>query len=367
MRPDFSRDVRCVFGLPFDALTEAQAEQAVRRAIESRTRCFLSTPNLNFAIACQSDAEFRQSVLESDLSVADGWPIILAARLTGAALPERVAGSSLFERLVASNRKPPLSVYFFGGPDGAAAAACTRLNARDGGVICVGHDSPGFGSVAQMSTPAQLERLRAASPDFVVVALGAVKGQGWIRHNLARFDSPVVSHLGAVVNFMAGTVSRAPRWVQAARLEWLWRIREEPALWRRYAKDGVALVRLLATRVVPFAIDQWLARRDRHSQATAAVQSSDVDGGVRLRLEGGWSLNNLDALRPLLAAAFDKDGAISIDLGAVARIDSAVIGLLVLTQGAQVRAGRGWQIVGASGRAARSLHLAGAGYLLEPR
>src|SRR5258706_5997099 len=109
MRPDFSRDVRCVFGLPFDVLTEAQAEQALRRAIETRARCFLSTPNLNFAIACQTDAEFRQSVLASDLNVADGWPIVAAARLTGAALPARVAGSRLFERLVASSRRPAVS------------------------------------------------------------------------------------------------------------------------------------------------------------------------------------------------------------------------------------------------------------------
>jgi N-acetylglucosaminyldiphosphoundecaprenol N-acetyl-beta-D-mannosaminyltransferase len=367
MELDLSRDVRCVLGLPFDALTEARAEQRLRQAIESRARCFLSTPNLNFAVACQDDAAFRQSVLESDLSVADGWPIVVIGRLTGANLPGRVAGSTLFERLVASADRPPVSVYFFGGPNGAAQAACARLNSLDAGARCVGHDSPGFGSVEQMSEPARLERLNATSPDFVVVALGAKKGQAWIRHNLRHLDAPVISHLGAVVNFVAGTVSRAPGWVQSARLEWLWRVREEPALWRRYAKDGLALARLLVSRALPLAVDQWFTRRDASSVRLAnATLADDVgDGIAHVALDGGWTVDNIDSLRPVLANAFDRGGAISLDLSGVARIDCAVIGLLMILRGALGKAGRAWKVERASARCARSMRLAGADFLLS--
>ena len=99
MPPDFNRDVHCLFGLPFDAVTLAEAEQRVRSAADQRASCFLSTPNLNFLIGCQTDAAFRDSVINSDLSIADGAPILWLSKLLGIPIHERVAGSSLFERL----------------------------------------------------------------------------------------------------------------------------------------------------------------------------------------------------------------------------------------------------------------------------
>jgi len=86
-----------------------------------------------------------------------------------------------------------------------------------------------------------LQAINASQADFLVVALGAKKGQAWILHNLEHLQVPVVSHLGAVVNFVAGTVQRAPAAWQRAGLEWLWRIKEEPALFGRYWNDGLAL------------------------------------------------------------------------------------------------------------------------------
>ena len=80
--PDFSRNVHCVFGLPFDAVTLEQAVAAIRTAIARRSPCFFSTPNLNFLIAGQTNAAFRASVVHSDLSLADGMPIVWLARLS---------------------------------------------------------------------------------------------------------------------------------------------------------------------------------------------------------------------------------------------------------------------------------------------
>ena len=93
------RRVVCVAGLPFDVLSLNEAVGHVCRAMQSRQRLFLSTPNLNFLIAAQSDGVFRDSVIHSDLSVADGMPIVWLARLLGLPIRERVAGSTLFEVL----------------------------------------------------------------------------------------------------------------------------------------------------------------------------------------------------------------------------------------------------------------------------
>ena len=374
MPPDFNRDVICVLGLPFDAIDMAQAEAAVRRAVRERTRCFFSTPNLNFAVGCQSDAAFRNSVLQSDLSLADGWPVLMAARLLGSPLPARVTGSGLFERLCKAPEhqrgevfRAPVSVYFFGGPDGAAQAACARLNASAAGVRCAGFDAPGFGSIDEMSSDPHLDSLNAADADFVVVALGAKKGQAWIQRNLQRIKAPVVAHLGAVVNFAAGTVRRAPAWAQWLGLEWLWRVKEEPALWRRYADDGMALMRLLVTHVLPLAF--YLRLHAPSARALADARASVVHVPLQdvLRIEGAWTRANLHPLRELLKLHAAQHRSVALDLGAVTCLDGAAIGLLTLLYGWQNKSGLGWSVVAASTQARRSLHFACADYLLAER
>jgi N-acetylglucosaminyldiphosphoundecaprenol N-acetyl-beta-D-mannosaminyltransferase len=364
--PDFSRDVRCVLGLPFDAVTLTQAEHTVRSAIADagRTkRCFFSTPNLNFAVGCMTDAAFRASVLQSDLSLADGWPIVAIGKLIGAPLPERVAGSSLFERLVDSPARPAVKVYLFGGPDGAAQAASERLNAEPSGVVCTGFEAPGFVSVATMSSAEHLERINHAAPDFVVVALGAKKGQSWIQTNLVNLRAPVVSHLGAVVNFTAGTIARAPRWAQAAKLEWLWRIKEEPQLWRRYVADGWMLTRLLLTRVLPLALHQHGAKIDLTS---ARVERLEYAQRITLRLAGAWTHANLQPLRELFTQHAATQGPVVLDLADVSHLDSAAIGLLSLLHGWQVKISAPWKVVAASHHVKKTLRWACADYLLQP-
>ena len=110
----FERDVYCLLGLPFDTVDMAGAVQRVRDAAARRTSCFISTPNLNFIIGCRADSQFRDSVINSDLSIADGMPLVWIARLLGIPIRERVAGSGLFDQL-RERTSTQLSVYFFGG------------------------------------------------------------------------------------------------------------------------------------------------------------------------------------------------------------------------------------------------------------
>ena len=364
MQPDFQRDVYCVLGLPFDAVSEAGAADWLQRAVSNRVRCFFSTPNLNFAVACLRDGEFRASVLQSDLSLADGWPIVAIAHFLGVPLPERVAGSSLFERLGSRSTAAPIKVYFFGGPDGAAEAACVRLNSSASGLRCAGFDAPGFGTIEEMSDTARLDRLNAADADFVVVALGAKKGQAWIQHNLSRISAPLVCHLGAVVNFAAGTIARAPTWVQNLRLEWLWRMKEEPALWRRYARDGWALLYWVIARVLPLALALRLARPSQAALSSAQVVVESTADRTTIRLEGPWVHGNLQPLRDVLQAQMEPMRPLALDLAKVSYLDSSAVGLLMLVHGWNLRLGSTHTVTDTSRTARRMLRWAGAEYLL---
>ena len=329
MSPNFERQVFCLLGLPFDAINLADAVRTVQSSARARTPCFFSTPNTNFVVTAQRDEAFRASVYRSDLSLVDGMPLLWMARLLGLPFRERVAGSVLFEALRHSTAEP-IGVYFFGGPDGVAAAAAQHLNAQPQGLHCVGHDSPGFVPVEAMSDAARIDRINASGADFVVVSLGAKKGQAWIERNRARLRAPVISHLGAVVNFVAGTVRRAPGWMQRSGVEWLWRIREEPALWRRYAQDAMGASKLLCRCVIPYAWHLHFNRPDAAEQGSASVQVERGATTTVVHLRGAWSASNLGPLRKAFADVAGADNALRLDLSAVLAVDSAFVALLGL-------------------------------------
>ena len=363
MSADFGRDVYCILGLPFDALDLEASVRRVTEAATGRHKCFVSTPNLNFLVACQTDAAFRDSVIRSDLSIADGMPIVWLARLLGIPIRARVAGSTLFESL-RSRRSPQLRVYFFGGPDGVAQAASRRLNEERGGLSCVGSHSPGFGSIEEMSSREMIDQINASAADFLVVALGARKGQEWIEHNIDRLEIPVVSHLGAVLNFVAGTVRRAPPTVQHLGLEWLWRIVQEPALKSRYLADGIALLRLIATRALPGALLLRLSRPARATFDVASVELEAHGSAHTLKLAGAWGNENLDRLRPHFERLVDCPGDVLIDLSELSFADLAVVGKILLLYGSLARTNRRLACSPASSAAQRLLRYSGAGFLL---
>lgn len=340
--PDCQRPVYDIAGLPFDAVNLQEAVHITLRSVERREPLFISTPNLNFLIAAQTDREFGSSVFQSDLCVADGMPIVWLARLLGVPLPGRVSGSDMFDALCAQSERT-VKVFFFGGPDGAAQLAAERVNQsaqerernrQTPGVICVGYESPGFGSLEDISRPEILDRINASGADFVVVSVGARKGQAWIQRNREQLKAPVISYFGAVINMAAGTIDRAPRWMQKTGLEWLWRIKEEPQLWRRYASDGWALLRMLVTRILPQMLRRW------HRQWFVPVANRqgrlDVqckDGACRLSLHGDWSVSNIDELRAQLATCGAQGQTVEIDVSGATYLDAAVRGLMAIVRG----------------------------------
>ncbi len=358
---DFGRRLEALFGLPFDAIDVEEAAAHLRLCAREGRRCFLSTPNINFVMAAQTDTAFRDSVLRSDLSLADGMPLVWVARLLGLRFPERVAGSDLFEHLRRSEGLP-MAVYFFGGQESVAERACAVLNAEGGGVSCVGHASPGFGSVEDMSNAAVIEHINASGADFVVVSIGAKKGQAWIERNIDRLNAPIVGYLGAVANFVAGGVNRAPPWLRRTGLEWAWRIKEEPALWRRYGNDGMGLMRLLGGRVLPALRYVHRPADGLHRPGLELFQEGSV---AVLRLSGAWNRGALAPLRSKIAGLLREGTSVQLDLRSVVQIDAAVVALLMQLDTWQSRPRALLGNVTLSPAVLRVLHHCCADFLLE--
>jgi len=372
MMDDFDRNIFCLEGLPFDAMGYGDAIARIHASIDNQRPCFLSTPNLNFLISCRKDTGFRDSVIQSDLSVVDGMPLVWLARLLTIPIKVRVAGASLFERLrqgPSRAKEHPgnehLSVYFFGGPDGVAENACNKLNAEAGAVTCAGFQSPGFGSVESLSGDDRIDRINASGADFLVVSLGARKGQAWIQRNRFRILAPVISHLGAVVNFVAGTVSRAPLWMQQVGLEWLWRIREEPTLWKRYAIDAFGLARLLLGRVLPYAV--WNLFRNRTDPGPCrSVQVHDEGGDCRIEIQGAQPDVVPEDVRDQFRWLAFRRVAVLVDLSRVGVFGPGFLGQLLMLKKHQNMNGKTLRFTGLSRQAKRLFRWNGAAFLLEP-
>jgi N-acetylglucosaminyldiphosphoundecaprenol N-acetyl-beta-D-mannosaminyltransferase len=262
LQSDLARSVYCVLGIPIDAINMSAVVRRVEEAAANRTTFLISTPNLNFLVGSPSDPEFRESLLDSDLCPPDGAPIVWIARLLGLPIKERAAGS---DQLKAGTRRRRLTIFLFGGAKGVAAAAARTLNAEPGGLNCVGTMDPGFCEVSEMSQDHVIDAINSSGADLLSVSLGAKKGQLWLHRNHHRLTIPVRAHLGAAINFQAGIIKRAPAMMRAWGLEWLWRIKEEHHLLKRYLNDGFALLRLLLTRILPLAVlTRW--HRFRHNK-----------------------------------------------------------------------------------------------------
>lgn len=360
---DFYRNVHCLMGLPIDAISLPEAAEVLDQSRLSRQRCFFSTPNLNFVIASQHNAKFRSSVSLSDLSLADGMPLVWVAKLLAVPLKGRVSGSSLFEFLRYESASV-WNVFFFGGAKGIGQKACSAIGEHGAGMQASGSIYPGFVDVAAMSRPDMIDRINASQADFLVVSLGAAKGQEWICRNLDRLQVPVVAHLGAVINFVAGTVKRAPAWMQQSGLEWVWRIMEERTLLRRYVQDGMAFLTLLATQAIPLALWQRWTAPAAAEFARARVGQPSPSHGVPITLAGAWRLDNLGPIRRLFTQLLKQAQDVTLDISDVTGMDSAFIGLLLLLDQALTSCEKTLKLAYVSPSQKRLLRLSGVHHLV---
>jgi N-acetylglucosaminyldiphosphoundecaprenol N-acetyl-beta-D-mannosaminyltransferase len=359
---DLSRNAYCVLGLPIDAIDMASALCAIHEASTQPGPFLVSTVNLNYLANSLTEPEFRESVLQSDLCTADGMPIVWISRLLGLPITKRIAGADVLDALRQGISTGNLGVFFFGGADGIADSAGRILNVGNGRLTCLGALNPGYCTVEDMSSDKVIATINASKADFLVVALGASKGQAWLLHNHYRLRIPVRAHLGAALNFQAGSLKRAPRMVRTAGLEWLWRIKEEPHLWVRYRHDGRMLLRLFWTRLLPLV---WQGRPRWRPQQLEIVLEPEQHA-VALHLSGDAVARYIDHAIGCFQQAVNLERPLVIlDLAAVRQIDQRFLGLILMLRKVLHQRGATLLFIGISDRVRRIFHLNELEFLLR--
>jgi N-acetylglucosaminyldiphosphoundecaprenol N-acetyl-beta-D-mannosaminyltransferase len=217
-------------------VTRAAALDAIEALVRSGEGGAVFTPNVDHVVLADEDARMRTAYARVSLSLADGMPLVWALRLLGHAVPEKVSGSDMVPAVLARAAERGWRVYFFGGGPGVASLARDKLREILPALQVVGVDAPRVDVDAPAEARADsLERIREVAPDLVLVALGAPKQEIWIDLVREQLRPAVLFGVGASLDFVAGTLPRAPRWMSQSGLEWLFRLAREPGrLWRRY-------------------------------------------------------------------------------------------------------------------------------------
>jgi N-acetylglucosaminyldiphosphoundecaprenol N-acetyl-beta-D-mannosaminyltransferase len=311
------------------------------------------------------DPLFRESLLLSDVCPADGMPVVWIAQLMGIRM-QRTAGSDMFEALQHRHATArPLKIFFFGSTEAVVTDAARQLG-RCPTLKCVGWICPGFGTVEEMGDDQFIEKINASGAEFLVAALGARKGQLWLQENHQRLRIPIRAHLGAVVNFLAGTVARAPCVFRRIGLEWIWRIGQEPYLWRRYWNDGRAFIRLTIRFVLPLAVRGRLLRWEVERQGgDLVVEKIEHRDSVTVRLIGYAVANQVGSAVHSFRDALATNKAMVFDLAQTRGIDARFFGLLLMVRKQLKGRGTVPQFIGLSPRLERAFRLHGLRYLLE--
>ena len=222
---------RYLFGVPICALTMDEVLSVVDETIENRSRLLIGAVNAAKIVNMRQDGPLRQAVLSADLTIPDGASVVWASRVLRRPLPERVTGIDLMLRMLERGNQRGYRVYCLGATTQVLEAATARIRADYPGVVLVGHHHGYFSAHEEDEI---VEKIRAAQPDILFVAMSPPKKEQFLArwsHELARVGHGV----GGAFDILAGQIARAPEAWQRYGVEWLYRVKQEPArLWRRY-------------------------------------------------------------------------------------------------------------------------------------
>jgi N-acetylglucosaminyldiphosphoundecaprenol N-acetyl-beta-D-mannosaminyltransferase len=175
----------------------------------------------------------------------------------------------------------------------------------------------------------------------------------------------VLSHLGAVVNFLEGNIRRAPGWVQKVGMEWVWRILEEPNLWKRYFSDGIVFFWLFLTKILPLKCLLLSNRRHEKSGSLPILKIKNETERTVIFMRGASGRKSSGTVRAVFtqAQSFGKD--ILLDLSETEHVSNVFLGELLSLWKKQKESGRKLQVHGAQGCVEKTFGYNGVAYLLE--
>ena len=224
-----------------------EAIQAIEDMIASEKKSYIVAINVDVVMKIENDSYLKDITDKADMVLVDGKPLEWIAKWHKRPIKAKISGSDLVPLLCKRATEKGYSLFIIGGKDGIAEKAKQNLERDLPGIRIVGTYAPPFGFEKDEKELNRInEMISDAHPDILIACFGCPKQEKWIYENYQKYAAKVSVCAGATVDFLAGNVNRAPKWMSNHGFEWFYRFLQEPKrMFKRYFIDDVKILKLV--------------------------------------------------------------------------------------------------------------------------
>ncbi|MBZ0298780.1 MAG: WecB/TagA/CpsF family glycosyltransferase [Anaerolineae bacterium] len=240
-----------ILGVGVSAIRIPETLEFIACCIARHQPTYIVVASVHTIVSAYRRVAFRSLVNRAGLVTPDGMPLVLLCRRWGYPGTERVYGPDLMLAVCEQAARSGDRHFFYGGQPGVPEEVARRLQERFPGLPVAGTYSPPYRDLTPEEEEAVTSMINDAQPDVVWVALGSPRQEAWIAAHRDRLDAPVLIGVGYAFDIHSGRLPQAPRWMQRAALEWLFRLWIEPRrLWKRYLVNNPLFVILVILQIL---------------------------------------------------------------------------------------------------------------------
>lgn len=235
-----------ILNIKVDNVSMEEAIEKIEELIKKDNCSYVVTPNVDHIVKLESDEEFKKVYDEASLILTDGMPLVWISKIKKNPIKEKISGSDLFPKICELAAQREYSVFLLGAAEGVAELAGRKLQEKYKGLNIVGTYSPKYGFENDENEINNIVNIiNYKKPDILAVGLGAPKQEKFIYKYRDKLNVPISLAIGASIDFEAGNIKRAPKWMQNYGLEWFYRLCKEPKrMFKRYIIDDMKILKL---------------------------------------------------------------------------------------------------------------------------
>ncbi len=230
-----------------DNVSMTETLEKIEEMILKGEKSYIVAVNVDVMMKIEKDKYLKKITDEADLVLVDGKPLIWISKLHKRPIKEKISGSDLVPEVCKMAAKKNYTIYILGGKEGIAEKAKENLKRTYPNIKIVGTLAPPFGFEKNKNEIEKVNQdINEKNPDILIACFGCPKQEKFIYENIKKYNAKVSICAGATVDFLAGNVKRAPKWMSDHGLEWLYRFFQEPKrLFRRYFIDDMKIIKLI--------------------------------------------------------------------------------------------------------------------------
>ena len=230
-----------------NSLAMDEVLQEICNLVDEKKKSYVVAVNTDVIIKIESDKYLKQISDEADLTLVDGKPLIWISKWLKRPVKEKISGSDLVPKLCRISAEKGYTIFIIGGKEGVANSAKANLEKFFKDIQIVGIYSPPLGFERDAEELSRInQKISSADPDIVIACFGCPKQEKWVYENYKKYNASVSICAGATVDFLAGNVKRAPKWMSDHGLEWFYRFLQEPKrMFKRYFIDDLKIISII--------------------------------------------------------------------------------------------------------------------------